>query len=156
MSLSTKTYANLYSCYCISVISSAEAVKSRDKSRPRTMPKKGAFWVCRQMERGVGRAHILCRWRRKWVKFTGKNNTKKKQPKKKTQKTKMKLKKQNKTNLCITHAFAFERLRIPWFFFFSSFFNHFHRGCFKQMSRLWNFKDNRFLRIPILISVTPP
>lgn len=83
MRLSTKTYANLYSCYCISVISSAEAVKSRDKSRPRTMPKKGAFWVCRQMERGVGRAHILCRWRRKWVKFTGKNNTKKKQQKKK-------------------------------------------------------------------------
>ena len=68
------------------------------------------------------------------------NLREKKQYKKKTtQKTKMKLKKQNKTNLCITNAFAFERLRFPWVSFIFFFFNHFRRGCFKQMSRLCKF-----------------
>lgn len=68
-----------------------------------------------------------------------KNNTKKQNKKKTTQKTKMKLKKQNKTNLCITNAFAFERLRFPCVSFIFFFFNHFRRGCFKQMSRLCKF-----------------
>ena len=61
----------------------------------------------------------------------------KKKQKKTTQKTKMKLK--NKTNLCITNAFAFERLRFPCVSFIFFFFNHFRRGCFKQMSRLCKF-----------------